>query len=275
MSVGRFSGQVVVVTGASAGIGEAAARGFAREGARLVLAARGEERLEEVAGSIRRDGGDALAVPTDVGDDAACRRLVDVALQRFGFVDVLVNNAGVHHRGPLAGLTAAQAAETIAINLRAPVLLTRLVLDAMLAANRGTIVNVASVAGHAPIPEAVAYSSSKFGLRAFSLALAEELRETGVRVSLVSPGPVSTSFILGDLDRVSDLSLSQPMSTPEEVAEAVLACAADGRRERVLPRSSGTLATAAYLFPPLSRWLRPVLARRGARAKRRLMQRGE
>lgn len=265
-----FLDKVVLITGASAGIGESAARKFAAQGARVVLAARGVERLERVADSIRSAGGEALPIAADIGDDASCDQLLEQTMAAHGGIDVLVNNAGLHHRGHFSGHSAKALADMVTVNLRSPVYLTRLALGPMLAEGRGTIVNVASLAGCVPLPEAAVYSSTKFGLRALSLALAEELRGTGVRVSVVSPGPVTTGFIMDDLDEVSDIALSQPLSTADEVADQILACAADGRPERKLPWASGKLATLAYLVPPLARGLRPIMAKRGAMVKRKL-----
>ncbi len=269
---GRFVGKVVVVTGASAGIGEAAARRFAAEGARVVLAARGAERLEAVAASIRAAGGDALAVRTDVGDDGACRALLERTVEAFGGLDVLVNNAALHHRGRFEDNPVDALADMVHVNLRSPVLLTRLALPLLRARGGGAIVQVASLAGCVPTPGAAVYSATKFGLRALSYALAEELRGTGVTISVVSPGPVDTGFIMDDLTRVSDLALSQPISTADEVARAVLDCAADGRVERKLPASSGVLTTVGYLSPTLTRALRPMLERKGRRQKARLQR---
>jgi len=271
--MGRFKGDAVIITGASAGIGAAAARRFAREGARCVLAARGVEGLEAVAEEVRAAGGEALVVPTDVADPAACAALVAACVDTWGPPRVVVNNAGLHHRGPFLDHPAEAFAEMVDVNLRGPILLTRLALDAMRAAGRGVIVNVASIAGCVPLPEAAVYSATKFGLRAFSRALAEELRDTPLRVTVVSPGPVETGFIIDDLESVSPLTLSQPLSTAEEVAEAIIACALDGRIERQLPKRSGRLATLAYLWPALARRLRPVMMRRGEAAKRRLLAR--
>jgi hypothetical protein len=126
---------------------------------------------------------------------------------------------------------------------------------------------VASLAGVAPVPRAATYSGTKFGLRGFSYALAEEVRERNVSVSLVSPGPIDTGFLMDNLDEVEDLAFSQPMSTAEQVADAVLLAASGPGTEIAMPRRSGRLATLAYLFPALARTMRPALMRRGAKAK--------
>jgi short-subunit dehydrogenase len=135
-------------------------------------------------------------------------------------------------------------------------------------------VNVASLAGRVPLPHEAVYSATKFGLRTFSMALAEELRGTGITVSAVSPGPVDTNFIMADLDEVPDLVLSQPMVTADEVAALVVACAVDGKVERVTPRASAALTTLGYLAPGLGRMLRPLLEARGRRNKRKFRERG-
>jgi hypothetical protein len=268
----RFEGKVVVVTGASSGVGAEAARRFADEGARVVIAARTAAALEAVAKEI---GSAVLAVPCDVSDPDAARALLARAAEPGDRIDVLVNNAAVNHRGPVEHADPVALAQVVDVNLRAPIVLTRLALPYLRRAERGAIVNVASIAGQIPLPEEATYSATKFGLRAFSFALAEELRGSHVSVSVVSPGPIETGFIMDDLEHVPDIVFSQPMSTAAEVAAAVLDCAADGRLERTLPWSSGVLATTGYLVPQLPRWLRPLLAEQGRRAKARYRARRE
>jgi len=262
----RFEGRTVVITGASSGVGAAAARAFAAEGARVVIAARTAAALGAVAKEI---GERALAIPTDVADPEQARALIERAVVETGGIDVLVNNAAYNQRGDVIDAEPAALARVVDVNLRAPIFLTRLALPHMRQRPKANVVNVASIAGQIPLPEEATYSATKFGLRGFSMALAEELRATSIRVSIVSPGPIDTGFITRDLDNVSDLVFSQPMSSAEEVAGAVLDCAHDGKLERTLPRLSGVLATAGYLVPELTHRLRPLLLAQGRRAKQR------
>jgi hypothetical protein len=269
MAVKDFKDRVVLVTGASAGVGEATARAFADAGARVLVAARGIERLQQVAERIG-----ATAIAADVSTAPGCKQLIAEAVAVHGRLDVLVNNAGSHHRGPVLERHADELGEMVDTNLRAPLMLSRLALDALQADGGGAIVNVASIAGQMPLAGSAAYSATKFGLRAFTYALAEELGESGVTVSVVSPGPIATGFILDDIDAVSDITFSQAMSTPEQIAELIVACAADGRVERSRPAMSRVMATAGYLVPGLSRRLRPLLAAKGRRAKERYRRKG-
>ncbi len=268
MAKQRFENRSVIVTGASSGVGEAAARLFAEEGARVFLAARTAAALEAVAKEI---GDRAVPVPTDVADPDQARALVEHAATHGGF-DVLVNNAGYNHRCDVEDADPAELARIVDVNLKAPIVLTRLALPHLLGQRRANIVNVASIAGQVPLPGESTYSATKFGLRGFSMALADELHDSGVDVSIVSPGPIDTGFLTGDIDNVPDVVFSQPMSTAEEVARAVVDCADDGRLERTIPVVSGALATVGYLVPSLPRLIRPALEFQGRRAKERFRE---
>jgi short-subunit dehydrogenase len=269
----RFEGKIVVVTGASAGIGAAAARQFAAEGAAVALAARSAAPLQALASELERGGGRALAVPTDVGHPQAATRLLAHVAERFGGIDVLVNNAGANKRGPIERYTPEELAGVVQVNLTAPIMLTRLVLPYLRARGRGAIVNIASIAGRIPVGHEAVYSATKFGLRAFTFALQEELQGSGVTVSAVSPGPVDTGFIMENLDEVPDVVFAQPMSSADDVARLILDCAADGTVERVIPQVTGYLATAGYLFPALRDVMLPLMERRGKQAKEEFKKR--
>jgi short-subunit dehydrogenase len=263
----RFVGKVVIVTGASSGIGAAAAKGFAQEGADVVLVARSAGPLERVAGEIRSAGGKATPMPTDVGDTRATLALLERVATEHGGIDVLVNNAGVNHRGAVEHCKPEELAQIIAVNLTAPILLSQAAVSHLRKRGGGAIVNVASLAGRVPLPHEATYAASKWGLRGFSFSMAEELAGSGIRVSVVSPGPVDTEFIMGNLDDVPDLVFSQPMSSAEEIAKLVLDSAADGERERLPSRMSGYLTTIAYLFPRLRQSVTPLMERRGRAVK--------
>jgi hypothetical protein len=206
----------------------------------------------------------------DVSDAGSCVDLFKKTLFEFGRVDVLVNNAGFHVRGNAESASAEDLARTIDVNLRAPIVLMRLALPHIRDAGGGAIINVASLAGRTPVPGSAAYSASKFGLRAFTFALAEEIRDSAIKLAVVSPGPISTQFILADIDKTSDLTFSQPMSSAEEVAQAILDLCGNNQREQAMPAISGILTTVSYLLPWLGRALRPKLERRGARVKKEL-----
>jgi len=264
-----FNDKTVIVTGGSEGVGAAAARLFADAGANLMLVARNRKNLEAIAAELR-DRTRVEIFPMDVSDADSCVDLFKKTLFEFGRIDVLVNNAGYHARGYVESVTADELARTIDVNLRAPIMLMRLALPHIRDAGGGAIINVASLAGRTPVPGSAAYSASKFGLRAFTFSLAEEIRDAGIKLAVVSPGPISTQFILADIDKTSDLTVSQPMSTAEEVAQAILDLCGNKQRELVMPAMSGILTTVTYLMPWLGRTLRPMLERKGARVKKEL-----
>ena len=188
-----ISGKVVVITGASSGLGEATARLFAERGAKLVLGARRKDRLDALAAEL---GGDALAVETDVADRAAVQALADAATARFGQVDVMLNNAGVMPLSALEKLKVDEWERMVDVNIKGVLYGIAAVLPGMIAAKSGHIVNVSSVAGHKVRATSAVYSATKHAVRALSDGLRQEMVPHGVRVTVISPGAVATE--LGD-----------------------------------------------------------------------------
>lgn len=265
----NFENKTVVITGGSEGVGAATAHAFADAGANLMLAARTRRKLDAAA-EVLREKTRVEIIAMDVGDTDACADLFKKTQFEFGSVHVLVNNAGYHERGPVETVAARDLAAMIDVNLRAPVVLSRLAIPLMKESGEGAIINVASLAGRTPVPGAATYSATKFGLRAFTFALAEELADTNIKVAAVSPGPIDTGFIMANIDNVTDLTFSQPISTADEVAEEILNLCINDRQERSMPPISGLLTTLTYLWPGIGRIMRPLLEKKGRRVKRRL-----
>lgn len=257
---------VAIVTGASSGIGLSLARKLAAAGTKVAMVARGAERLERVASEI---GGNATAFPLDVGDLAAVAKLPDQVIAKLGRLDIVVNNAGLHHRGDMLRHEADKLAQMFIVNLVAPVVLTRVAADRL--PEGGVVVNVASLAGKLGVPGSAVYSGTKAGLRFWALAAAEDLGRRGIRIANVNPGPVDTGFFDDDFENVSALTFSQPMVTADAVADRVLEAIHSDKTglDLDIPVGSGKLATLGYLMPSLSRVLRPMLERKGAAAKAR------
>ena len=264
-----FNDKTVIITGGSEGVGAATARLFAEAGANLVLVARTKKKLETLAEELR-DKTRVEVFAMDVRDEDACVNLFKKAEFEFGRVDILVNNAGYHSRGPVESISTEDLGMMVDVNLRAPIVLTRIALPYFREAEGGAIVNVGSLAGRAPIPGSATYAATKAGLRSFTYAIADELADSGIKFAVVSPGPIDTGFIMSDIDSVSDLTFSQPLSTADEVAQTILDLCGNRQREQSMPPVSGFLTTVMYLMPWLGKWVRPLLERKGARVKRNL-----
>jgi NAD(P)-dependent dehydrogenase (short-subunit alcohol dehydrogenase family) len=187
--------QVVMITGASSGIGEASARRLARGGARLVIAARRADRLETLARELDPSGGRVLAVAVDVTDDSDRRRLVDSALGKFGRIDALVNNAGYGTRGPLELVPVELIRRNFETNLFSLIALTQLVVPHLRERGAGRIVNIGSVAGRIARPLSSVYDSTKHALEAITDGLRGELAPFGIQVVLIRPGFILTGFV--------------------------------------------------------------------------------
>jgi NAD(P)-dependent dehydrogenase (short-subunit alcohol dehydrogenase family) len=224
---GILTGRVAIVTGASKGIGRAAAAAFAAEGAAVVLASRDGVRLEANARTIVEAGGRALAVATDVSDEASVAALFARAREAFGPVTTLVNSAGALVNVPFAEMTAAAWDEVIAVNLRGTFLCAREAFHQMAPAGGGVIVNISSLSGVANVekfPGLSAYVASKFGVTGLTEILAVEGRPHGIRVLAVSPGAVDTEMLRAAAPHL------KPGMTPEEMARILVFLVSDEAR---------------------------------------------
>lgn len=190
-----LKGKVAVVTGAGRGIGKAISAALARAGCRVVLAARTREQIEAVQREILSHGGDALAVPTDVTVDDDIRRLVEKSQEKWGGVDILINNAGWGKKASVVSASLTDWDQTFRVNLRTPMVLAKALLPNMIAKREGAVINIGSVSGKTGEANGAAYSASKFGLIGFTQSLYEEVREHGIKVAVILPGFVDTPLI--------------------------------------------------------------------------------
>lgn len=198
----KLQGKTAIITGGGRGIGRAIARRFAAEGAAVVLSARTEKEVLETAAEIAKAGGKAIAVAGDVSREEDCERIVSRAREAFGAAHILINNAAIY--GPVRTaeeVTQQEWDEVMAVNLRGPFLMSRLVLPEMYQRGSGAIVNITSVAGKSAFPLGSPYAASKAGLAGFTRSLAAEGARKGVRVNALSPGPVTETKMSQDLGR--------------------------------------------------------------------------
>jgi 3-oxoacyl-[acyl-carrier protein] reductase len=215
---GRLDGQVAIVTGGSRGIGRAIALALAGEGAAVVIAARSADRLAEAAAFVRQAGGRAETVVTELADESSIRNLVRVTQDRFGRLDILINNAGITHSAKFEETRTEDLDRCWTINARAPFLLCREALPLLRRSEAASIVNISSVVGVKGYPLQSAYTASKHALRGMSISLAEELRGTNIRVHVICPGAVDTGMV----GNVRPDIKKEDLIKPEEVAELVL-----------------------------------------------------
>jgi len=215
---GRLNSKVAIVTGGSRGIGREIALALAGEGATVVLAARSADALNEAAQLVRRAGGQAETVVTELAAEESIRNLVRVTQERFGRLDILINNAGITHSAKFDQTRTEDLDRCWAINARAPFILCREALPLLRRAEAAFIVNIASVVGVKGYPLQSAYTASKHALRGMTMSLAEELRGTNIRVHVVCPGAVDTGMV----GNVRPDIKTTDLIAPAEVAELVL-----------------------------------------------------
>lgn len=240
--MGRLEGKVVVVTGASKGIGKAIASAFAASGAKVVLAARTHETLEQVAAELRVAAGShpnsILAVPTDVTSVDAVKQLFHRTLDTYQRVDILINNAGIGHFGPVVDFDPDDWDTVLNSNLKAVYLCAKYALPSMLETGSGQIINVLSIAAKVAFEASGAYCAAKAGALALTKVLASEVRQQNIRVTAVLPGSVHTPF----WDDIPEHPDFEQMLTPEHVADTVIS---------VCQQPEGMVTEEIVVMPPL------------------------
>jgi NADP-dependent 3-hydroxy acid dehydrogenase YdfG len=238
----EVQGSIVVITGASMGIGEATARVFAEAGAKLVLAARSADKLAALAQQLPAQA-ETLIVPTDVTDQAQVKALIDTAYARFGRIDILINNAGQAVIGPVATINPDQYRQIIELNLLGPLHTIQAVVPKMKEQGGGVIINISSTVSKMAIPGIGAYASTKYALNGLSLTARNELAAENIRVVLFHPGRTSTDFGKNAIYEKSPDKAWRPGSgqamaeadTAEAVARKILEAAINEPAEAEMP----------------------------------------
>lgn len=259
----ELRGKVVVVTGGNSGIGLEIAKAFAREGCRVALGARREDRLEEARRAVEAAGGEALARVTDVRDEAQVRALVDEAAARWGGVDILVNNAGYGTHKPFVETSTAEVRDQTETNYLGAVYATKAALEHMMPRRQGHVINIASVLAKVPTPNLAAYSATKAALDALSTALRAELKRYGIHVTAVHPSVTDTAFYSNPGFTSRSQRLARLFAQEPEAVARVVVRAAKSPRAEMYPQF-GT-----QLLPVVRAVLGPVL-RLGLRALARV-----
>ena len=244
--------KIVIITGASSGIGAATAHRLAKDGVCLVLAARRLDRLKQVAEDAQNRGAEVLVVQTDVRNREDLQHLVDATLDRWGRIDVLLNNAGMGTDSAFVKMPSEEIRNEIAINLTAVIECAQVVLPVMLRQKSGHIINVASLAGMVAVPGAVVYSATKFGVNGFSDALHRELLGTGIRVSAFCPG-YTPSEISPELKAIAEGQPDAPkvpgLMPVSYVADQIARLIDRPRLRLVIPVGWRPLPLIAFIFP--------------------------
>jgi len=250
----EFTDQVVLITGASNGIGKQLALDFAKHGAVVIGCGRSIERLKDVLKEVRQASPSSLMMGCDVSDPEQVHGMIGKVLGDYGRVDILINNAGIGMRRPFAETSLATIEEIMRVNYFGAVYCTHELLPSMITRHSGHIVNISSVAGKIGTLNMAAYCASKFAMNGWSESLYHELKPLGVKVSVLCPGPVHTGFS-------RDFSDSEPKAPPSmfvgsgDVSQAVMRVIERNQYELIMPRSLALLCWAKRLSPGLFRYL--------------------
>ena len=251
MSARIIANKVIIVTGASSGIGRAVALALARERARLVLVARRQPLLESLADEVRKEGGTVLVLALDLRDRGQAEKMIATTREQFERIDVLINNAGFGYLGTVEETPAAVVREIFDLNFEAPLLASQLAIPIMKAHGGGHIINVSSVVGRRGLPLNGIYCATKFALQGISESLRLEVKDAGIDVSIVNPAATESEF--GDHVRRGGVKAKfKPtghVQSAEEVARSIVKCIRRPKLE-VYPNSRSRLLTWASALSP-------------------------
>ena len=240
---GKLTGKVAIITGASAGIGRESAKALAGEGAQLVITARREERLKELVNEINNMGTKAVYVVGDAAEEETAKKTIQAAIDHFGRIDILLNNAGVGVYKDLVDTTAEEYDYMMNTNMRSGFLFTRYVVPHMIKQGEGTVLMLSSMAGLYGFSGEAVYCSTKFAQVGFAQALDKELRTKGIKVGVICPGGVKTEFALG-VGRTEEGVAKSGMLEPSDVASAVLLACTQSSNSRIIEIQMRTMAEA-------------------------------
>jgi short-subunit dehydrogenase len=256
--------RVVIITGASAGIGRETALLFAKEGCRLALAARRKDRLDALAEEVKKAGGEALSVQADVSKEEQVERLLQQTTEHFGGLDVLVNNAGFGLFAKIEDTTVEELQAIFATNFAGTFYVIKAALPFLQRQKAGHIINVSSVAGKRAFPLSGAYCATKFAMNGLTEALRTELRGTGIDVSLVLPVGTATDFFTTAKNKSDRPNVPLGVvQSAHQVAQAILRCAKNPRAEVFVYPPSKILVLLNTLSPSLVDWFGAKLVQRG------------
>lgn len=238
---GKLSGKTALITGASAGIGWASALALAGEGTNLVITARRQGRLAELEAAVQTAGGKAVSLLGDATEEDTARRVVDLAVQTFGSLDILINNVGIGNYKNLAETSVEEYDEMMDTNMRSTFLFTRYAVPVMIKQGSGTILMISSMAGIYGFGGEAVYCATKFAQVGFAQALDKELRPHGIKVGAICPGGVKTEFALGK-GRTEESVAASGMLDPEDVAGVVLMACTQSPHSRIIEVQMRTMA---------------------------------
>jgi 3-oxoacyl-[acyl-carrier protein] reductase len=237
----RLQGKVVLITGASAGIGQASAKALAREGAKLVLTARRKDRLEQLVAEAKKLGTEAVCVVGDAREEETAKQAVAAALKAFGRIDILIANAGIGIYKPLVETSAEEYDRMMNSNMRSSFLFARHVVPVMIAQKEGLVLLVSSMAGVYGFAGEAVYCATKFAQVGFAQGLDKELRPHGIKVGTINPGGVKTEFALGT-GRTDKIVAESDWLEAEDVAQAILFACTQPKGARIIQIQMRTMA---------------------------------